>query len=454
MAIAAPDAVRLSAETIAKEAAKTDWAAGFRVSMVGIQAKMDLEDLDTVTKLVLHGPNAGRAGNDVLDDAITSLITIQDEVKNRDVRTVIQARDPGALPVGVTLETLKMRAPGKDADIKKAAVEGLSEDFLGSNRDLPTFNADLDGLVFAGKIDRQTANEAVMKANEQMVAKVKDATTKYESGEVKTLEELERLRDSMVNPELQQALTERINQYRHSREIFSAPGMGTLTNRVINESLGTMNPPLRNIYRNVLTAAENQLALEDIASNSEIAAQRAETIAKTPDAWEHFLNRTRNIIHYGGPALLIALVVAGIGTGVGAAMASSGVAGASALAGLGIGAGVGAAAGGINWIMSGGYREWRKLDAAEARSQADLDKFESKAGQLRMNNETKQLDYLGLLAEVATRGEGIGRNLRTKEDYEKLRSELMIGSGLGPKREELNAAISTVFNSQFTDKKS
>jgi hypothetical protein len=94
------------------------------------------------------------------------------------------------------------------------------------------------------------------------------------------------------------------------------------------------------------------------------------------------------------------------------------------------------------------------LDAAEARSQADMDKFESKAGQLRMNNETKQLDYLGLLAEVATRGEGIGRNLRTEDDYKKLRTELMIGSGLGPKREELNAAISTVFNSQFTDKKS
>jgi len=454
MAIALPEAVQQSADKIAQKVAEKDWAAGFRVSMTGIQARMDLEDVDPVTKLVRHGPNAGRSGNEVLTDAATALGTLQNEVDTRVSRAVTEARDPGALGAGITLDTLTMRVPEKTKEIKDAAIDGLAEGFIGSNRDLATFNADLDTLVLNGKIDRQTANEAVMKANEKMAKKVNDKIVAYEKGEVKTLEELETFRDSMVNPELQNTLTTRINQYHHSQEIFRAPGVGTLTNRVINESLGTMNPPLRNIYRNVLTAAEHQLALEDTASNSEIIAQRAEVAAKSPDAWERFLNRTRNIIHYGGPALLIALMVAGIGAGTGAVLASSSVAGASALAGLGIGAGIGATVGGISWIMGGGYQEWRKLDAAEARSQADMDKFESKAGQLRMNNETKQLDYLGLLAEVATRGEGIGRNLRTEDDYKKLRTELMIGSGLGPKREELNAAISTVFNSQFTDKKS
>ena len=111
MAIALPEAVQQSADKIAQKVAEKDWAAGFRVSMTGIQARMDLEDVDPVTKLVRHGPNAGRSGNEVLTDAATALGTLQNEVDTRVSRAVTEARDPGALGAGITLDTLTMRVP-------------------------------------------------------------------------------------------------------------------------------------------------------------------------------------------------------------------------------------------------------------------------------------------------------------------------------------------------------
>jgi hypothetical protein len=432
---------------VSKEVTKKSWVAGLMISMIGIRGKMDLDNVDPNTGLVTVGANAGSTSEDIINDAVTEIGRMQDEYDpdKKAAKLKMQARSPWTLPAGQTLDTLKATDPTKAAEIQEAAVDGLVDNFIGSTHTFAQEDAFLTGL--GARIDAGTVAISKEKSMLEINRKVSEITTKYESGEITSIDELITLRDQTINPELRSSIDTKIQEYNRARDLFTSPAGGNLTAAVLNQALSSMTPPLQNIYHNIITQAEAQLTRATTASLAEIAAQRAETAANNPDANEIAMSRFKNIIKYGGPALLIALLCTGAGAGIGA-MSAAGAASAIGL-GVGIGGSVGTIAGGISWTFSGGYKEWRKIGAMHARSIAEVSKFEERAGEIRGKNSLKQLDFVDLLTEAATRGEAISRGLRTEEQFKNLRKEIGGYTGSGVNRADLDKSIQNIFNTQF-----
>lgn len=427
---------------VSKEVTKKSWVAGLMISMIGIRGKMDLDNVDPNTGLVTVGTNAGATSEDIVNDAVTEISRMQDEYDpdKKVAKLKMQARSPWTLPAGQTLDTLKLTDPTRAVEIQEAAVDGLVDNFLGSTHTFAQEDIFLTGL--GPKIDAGIAARAKEKSMVEINKKVLDITTKYEKGEITSIDELLTLRDQTINPELKSSIDIKIQEYTRAKDLFTSPAGGNLTTAVINQSLSSMTPPLQNIYRNIITQAKTQLTRATTASLAEIVAQRAETVANNPNANEIDMRYFKNIIRYAGPAVLIALLCTGAGAGIGAAAGAAGI-------GAGIGGSVGVLAGGISWTFSGGYKEWRKIDAMHARSIAEVTKFEERAGEIRGKNSLKQLDFVDLLTEAATRGEAISRGLRTEEQFKNLRKEIGSYTGSGINRTDLDKSIQNIFNTQF-----
>jgi len=427
---------------VSKEVTKKSWVAGLMISMIGIRGKMDLDNVDPNTGLVTLGANVGATAEDIVNDAVTEISRMQDEYDpdKKAAKLKMQARSPWNLPAGQTLDTLKATDPTKATEIQEAAVDGLVDNFIGSTHTFAQEDAFLNGL--GPRIDIATATRAKEKSMLEINRKVAEITTKYEKGEITSIDELITLRDQTINPELKSSIDTKIQEYTRAKDLFTSPAGGNLTTAVLNQALTSMTPPLQNIYRNIITQAETQLTRATTASLAEIAAQRAETAANNPDANDIDMSYFKNIIRYAGPAVLIALLCTGAGAGIGAAAGAAGI-------GAGIGGSVGVLAGGINWTFSGGYKEWRKIDAMHARSIAEVSKFEERAAEIRGKNSLKQLDFVDLLTEAATRGEAISRGLRTEEQFKNLRKEIGSYTGSGVNRADLDKSIQNIFNTQF-----
>jgi hypothetical protein len=438
---------------------ESSWVARLAISLTGMAARADIENIDATTGLVKSGPNIGLTARQVVEGALGQLAVLEAnyDPDNRFVRLKEQARNPGALPLGQSVDTLSADLPAKADEIRGAAKSGLIDGFVTSSRNFATLDADLAALQGAGKIDASLLGEVRTQAATKVQEKVKGIMERFDNGEIETLRDLEDIYNAEQNPEVQALLNARIVEIRRTQDIFNAPGVGSATDRVINNALSGLNPPMRTIYRNMLTTAQNQMTLETTAMNSKIAAEQAEVLANTPAGLEIFSRRVMNIVRYAGPAVLVSLLIAGAGAGTGALI--GGLAGGSVAAavpgvwwGLGVGGGVGILGGISAYSESGGLKDWRSINALQPAAQAAIDAAAAKAGSYIAGNELKNLDYIRLLTEVAANGETIRRGLRDPQEVEKLRKVMRINAGLGDEESQgsISKALTAVLNSQFS----
>jgi len=433
---------------------ETSWVAKLAISLTGMAARADIENIDPVTGLVKSGPNTGRTARQVVEGALGTLATLEAnyDPTNKLVRLKQQARNPGALAAGQSVDTLVASDPANADTIRGEAKNGLVDSFLTSARNFATLDADLVALQGGGKIDAALQGEIRTQAAIKVQEKVKGIMDRFNNGEIPTLQELEEVYNAETNPEVQTLLHTRIQEIRRTQDIFNAPGAGTATDRVINNALGGLNPPMRNIYRNILTASQTQMGLEQAAVTAKINKEQLEAEANNPNNLEIFAKRISNIVRFGGPALLVGLLVAGAGAGTGALISvGAGTAvGAGAWWGLGVGGGLGILGGIVRYSESGGLKDWRGLNTLHAATQSAIAEAQAKSSKYLVGSQMKELDYLKLLTEVAARGEMNRRGLRDTSQFEKLKKLMEINAGLGDNGAGLSQALNTVLTSQFS----
>ncbi len=356
------------------------------------------------------------------------------EPDGRTVASKMEARRLAENPIAGDINDIITNHPAKQVEIETAAIEAYADKYLSS----PIYTRAIWNTELAAgtNINADLKNKIQERINTSVQKEVDDLLADYNKGTIESLDALRTKIDAIQNLEVKDRLNIEFGKIEDRREIFRTTGANLATS-VISHALDGMSPPMKGIYIEMIQRAKDlsdaQTRYAEASAAADVATAKSEEVTNL----EIFGKKVGNLIKYGGPALLVALLFTGAGVGAGALISNvtlGMLVGGAALGSVGILAGI------ANYQERGGLKSWRAIDALKSTSNAALQKAEVAAKTKLSKNANSKADYLGFLIEIATRGEAAktGRIL-SQEQFDTIKKQIELSTGLGFAK-NLNAA--------------
>jgi hypothetical protein len=431
------EALQKRSEPLRRIAALNSLAASdphFALEMQRIIAKLESDDTYTI------------------DNAYADVLTSFDknDPKQKEVKLMLEVDH--ALDISQTLNpgelaNLISQNPAQESQIRARAVNTLTQSFIFSDSDPDHILMRLQNMVADGVIDAKMAREVGENYQKQSTQKAQELLRMYDKGEIRTIEDLKQFMSGYPENSLVRTLIqERIDQ----DEAVQTWNSGTHTDdEVIAHAIENIAEPGKTIYKNVLEKANNQRDLEQESLKSEKAAAEAEADTLKIEKFEMTLKKIKIIAKFFGPAVLIGI---GLGMGGGTLIGNLSKFSGAGILGVGLAGGVaGGLVGGLygtgDYFLGGGYKEWKQLDSKRARAQANVDAAYANVGRMEGAFEMKKFNNLSLFTEVAVQSEVQKRGLRSPDQIQALRSQMLRQIGADPVQQRgFETAANELFN--------